>query len=172
MKHFLRVVLIIGAMGLFLSACATTKEKPLGPDELRLIGVRVPDVMTENVSYDADVTFEAKGYPKIKKVCFRLFAQRLSNPAASLTCFSNEVQANQQVFATCSPWEGPYSGVSPAACSNVEDVKFGEQNRFLAKISSDLLKRDYNKLECHVVYMSNGELKESNRVSAPVKIER
>ena len=171
MYQLARAVVFVGFMWIFLYSCASLKEASLEPGEVRLVDIKVPETMQHDLPYDVEVTFAANGYPQIKKVCFRLLDQRISGPAASLTCFSWEVEANKSAYANCKPWESPYTHISELTCTSAQNVSFGKPNRFFAKIPSGFLKGRFNKLECRVEYVSLGAVKESGDISVPVRIE-
>jgi hypothetical protein len=173
MKRLVQVLLIVLVTWFSLSSCATMKKaQPLGLGELRLVSLEVPESFVQNLPYDVGVVFEADGQPQIKKACFRLYHERAFSPAENLTCFSLEVEANKQVSTTCRPWESPYTRISPASCSEIQTVRYGVRNYFVARVASNFLKTEYNKLECHVQYISNGVAKDSNKVTARVRIEK
>ncbi len=62
-------------MGLFMLAsvlsCATVPTEPLGPGDVRLIGVEFPEFggIKKNVKYLANIKFEADGRPEITRAC-------------------------------------------------------------------------------------------------------
>ena len=65
-------VLIIGVVLLGVSSCATVPTQPLGPGELRLLSIKVPEKekIKVNSPFVVDISFEADGQPEIKTACF------------------------------------------------------------------------------------------------------
>jgi hypothetical protein len=65
-------VLMIGAVLLGVSSCATVPTKPLAPGELRLLSMLVPE--KENIRihlpFVVHISFEAEGEPEIRAACF------------------------------------------------------------------------------------------------------
>jgi hypothetical protein len=65
-------VLMIGAVLLGISSCATVPTKPLAPGEIRLLSMLVPE--KENIRvhlpFVVNISFEAEGKPEIRAACF------------------------------------------------------------------------------------------------------
>lgn len=65
-------VLMIGAVLLGISSCATVPAKPLSTGELRLLSMSVPE--KENIKvhspFVVNINFESDGSPEIKTACF------------------------------------------------------------------------------------------------------
>lgn len=65
--------LIAGLMGvvimLSIFSCATVPTEPLGPGELRLLDIRVPNQVTVSFPYEITIIFRADGKPEISKTC-------------------------------------------------------------------------------------------------------
>jgi hypothetical protein len=67
---FIRILTGVGLL-LIVSSCATVPDEPLAPGQLRLTGVRFPDVggVKTNLKYVVNLKFEADGRPEITRVC-------------------------------------------------------------------------------------------------------
>ncbi len=54
-----------------ISSCATVPKEPLGPGELRLLSMDVPENgnLKLSILYRMTITFEADGKPEIRRVC-------------------------------------------------------------------------------------------------------
>lgn len=66
------VVLMIGALLLGISSCATVSNKPLAPGEIRLLSMVVPEKenIRVNLPFVVNISFEADGQPEIRSACF------------------------------------------------------------------------------------------------------
>jgi hypothetical protein len=67
-------VLMMGAVLLGISSCATVPNKPLAPGELRLLSVLVPEKenIRVNLPFVVNISFEADGKPEIRTACFNI----------------------------------------------------------------------------------------------------
>jgi hypothetical protein len=67
-------VLMIEAVLLGITSCATVPDKPLAPGELRLLSVLVPEKenIRLNLPFVVNIRFEAEGTPEIRAACFTL----------------------------------------------------------------------------------------------------
>ena len=65
-------VLMMGAVLLGISSCATVSNKPLAPGELRLLSMHVPEKekIKVNIPFVVNINFEADGEPEIRAACF------------------------------------------------------------------------------------------------------
>ena len=65
-------VLIIGAILLGASSCATVSTEPLAPGELRLLRASIPrsGILYLGTSYEVEITFQADAHPTIRRACF------------------------------------------------------------------------------------------------------
>ncbi len=72
MKGVLTAILMSVVVLFAISSCATVPKEPLGPGELRLLGMDIPENgnLKVGILYRATVTFEADGKPEIRRVCF------------------------------------------------------------------------------------------------------
>jgi hypothetical protein len=72
MKSILMVALIAVGVLLMVPSCATVSTKPLGPGEVKLLGINIPEVgdLAANLQYPANISFEADGRPEITRACF------------------------------------------------------------------------------------------------------
>lgn len=64
--------LMMGAVLLGISSCATVPTKPLAPGELRLLRMLVPEKQNirVNLPFVVNIRFEAEGEPEIRAACF------------------------------------------------------------------------------------------------------
>jgi len=160
---------------LFLSSCTLISKAQMSSADLRLASLRIPDVVKEDLPYDVVVTFNADEPVTIKRACFRWIAEKSSVVSPSLYCYASEVQSNDPIGSVCSRWlaEGPFSQASPEFCVDVERVKTDDVPPwFVVKIKSENVKLFYNKVECYVQYLQDGVTKTSNRVAAPILVEK
>ena len=72
MKGVLTAILMSVAILLAISSCATVPKEPLGPGELRLLSLDVPDDgnLKTGLAYRISINFEADGKPEIRRACF------------------------------------------------------------------------------------------------------
>ena len=72
MKSILVACIMGGVVLLLLSSCATVPTEPLGPDELRLLGIQIPGSgrIRAGVLYTVNVRYESGGQPKIQRTCY------------------------------------------------------------------------------------------------------
>jgi hypothetical protein len=62
-------VLMMGAISLGISSCATVPTEPLASGELRLLTMQVPSQITGGFPYDLIIIFRADGKPEISQAC-------------------------------------------------------------------------------------------------------
>jgi hypothetical protein len=72
MEGVLSAILMSVAILLAISSCATVPKEPLGPGELRLLSLDVPDNgnLKTGLAYRISINFEAAGKPEIRRACF------------------------------------------------------------------------------------------------------
>ena len=72
MKFISIAILMIGAVLLGISSCATVQTKPLASGQLRLLSMVVPEKekIRLPLPFIVNMSFEADGEPEIKAVCF------------------------------------------------------------------------------------------------------
>ena len=72
MRGILTFILAGVAILLVISSCSTVPKGPLGPGELRLLRLEVPENgnLQTTVPYMVGIKFEADGHPEIRRVCF------------------------------------------------------------------------------------------------------
>jgi len=72
MKKVLTSILMSVAILLAISSCATVPEGPLGPGEIRLLSLDVPDNgnLKSSVAYQLTIKFKADGHPEVRRACF------------------------------------------------------------------------------------------------------
>ena len=163
---------------LLLSSCAEFTFAPLAKHkappagDFRLLGVQVPESVQEDIPYDITGTFQATGEVKVLRACFRWFSDRAQMSSPPLHCFTYEVQTNQPIGSVCSRWvaEGPHAIMSPLTCVRVEDVRYGTPGRFAVKLRSSDLKLAYSQIECYLEYLQDGVTKESNKITARIRV--
>ncbi len=172
-RSILASVLVGGVVLILCSSCTLMQFINPPQGELRLLRLLTPEITEEDLPYDIVVTFEADGRPAIKKACFQWLTERASFSSPPLYCYATETQGNQPIGSVCSRWatEGPYAQISPLFCSNIESVEYGSPGRFIVKIQTRNVATFYSKLECYAEYLVNGEVKQSNRIRAPIRVE-
>jgi len=72
MKSMLIGVLMGMAVLLMVSSCATVSTELLGPGEVRLLGINIPEIrdLRANLKYVANINFESDSRPEITRACF------------------------------------------------------------------------------------------------------
>ncbi len=172
--RILTSALITGMALLFVAGCTLIQAIHPPPSELRLLRLHMPQITEEDLPYDLAVTFEAEGRPTIKRACFRWLTERSAFSSPPLHCYATETQDNRPIDSACSRWtaDGPYSQSSPLFCSNIERIEYGSPGRFLVKIQTRNVAKSYNRVECYAEYAVNGEVKNSNKVRAQIRVER
>jgi hypothetical protein len=72
MKSILMVALMAVAVLLMAPSCATVSTKPLGPGEVKLLGINIPEVgdLAASLQYPVNISFEADGRPEMTRACF------------------------------------------------------------------------------------------------------
>jgi hypothetical protein len=171
-KSILASVLAGGIILILLPSCTIMQFLNPPQGELRLLRLQLPEITEEDLPYDIGATFEAYGRPAVKKACFRWLTERGSFSSPPLHCYATEAQDNQPIGSACSRWtaEGPHAQSSPVFCAAVESVEYGSPGRLVAKIQTRNVAVYYNWLECYVEYVADGQVKQSNRVRAPIAI--
>jgi hypothetical protein len=66
------LIVLLAAVGALVFSCATVPSGPLGPGEVRLIGMDVPhqESIKQNLPFVMTIQFEADGKPEIRRACF------------------------------------------------------------------------------------------------------
>ncbi len=180
MKKSAGTIFLLGMVMLFLQSCAEfqptlkLQKTPVSTGELRLLSLQVPEQVGEDLPYDVQVTFEAAGQPRIKRVCFMWVSEKVSVPSPSLYCYAWEAQTDKDIGSTCTRWlaDGPYAQSSPAFCTKVESIEYGSPGHLMVKIRTQNVEQVYNRLECYAEYLHGGETDITNKVSARVKVEK
>ena len=173
MKGAQRYLVVIAAV-LLLASCASGPQvillKPLPAGEVRLTDIQMPEYVLEDLAYDVILSIDSEETPQIGRVCFRWLTEEISSYSPSLTCY-----AMNGTFGTggpCSQWtSSPGQGSSPF-CAETSDINTDLPGRLIVKIRPADLKASYNMLEGLVEYLSNGEVRLTNAVRTPVKVER
>jgi len=72
MKRVLTSILTGVAILLVISSCSTAPKGPLGPGEMRLLRLDVPENgnLKLNIVYPLTIKFKADGHPEVRRVCF------------------------------------------------------------------------------------------------------
>lgn len=179
MKSGLRLVLLSWLVLLICSGCSLVpvRSGELSVGEVRLLSMKVPSTVQQDLPYDILIDFESAGKPQIRKACFRWLTEKVRVPSPSLYCYTYEAETNGAIGSICSRWvaEGPYAQASPLFCSMVENVQYdseSKQGRLTVKIQSGNVERYYNKLECHLEYARGEAVDISNKVSERLRVER
>lgn len=164
---------------ILLSSCAGYTFGPLAKKkeytgDVKLLNIQVPEAVHEDIPYDIVGTFESKEGVKIQSACFRWYSDRAQMTSPPLHCFAYEVQTNQPIGSVCSRWvaEGPHAVMSPLTCVKVEDVQYGTPGRFSVKLRTSNLNLVYSLIECYLEYLQDGVTKESNKVTARIRVEK
>ena len=73
MKSILIGILMGALILLMISSCATVPTEPLGPGEVRLLRMDIPDAseFRKDARYVVTIQFEAEGGPEITRVCLQ-----------------------------------------------------------------------------------------------------
>ena len=174
MKAVLRYGLAVVVLMSTLSSCTLLQYRPMSSGEMRLVSVKTPDIVNENMPYDIVVTFLCDGEPQIKEVCFHWAIDKANVPAPSLYMFTREVQSDQRMEPMGSRWieQGTYTQIPASFCSAAEKVSYGDRGTFTARIQTGSLDLQYNRLECRVKYVQDGSLKETNKIVGRVVIDK
>ncbi|MGV8074178.1 MAG: hypothetical protein AB2L11_06455 [Syntrophobacteraceae bacterium] len=174
MRPALGVLLLFGSILTFLFACSPIQLRDLSTGEMVLTGIELPDIMARNMPYDAIVKFEADGDPKIRKVCFRWFADTPSVAHSSIYWYTHEVQTDEETGSAKARWieQGPYTDMSNAFCLDSGSINHNNPNRLIVRFKSDDLKPQYNRLACYAEYVHDGEVKRTNEVSTRFVVDR
>jgi hypothetical protein len=72
MKRVLTSILMSLIILAGISSCATVPEGPLGPGEIRLLSLDVPENgnLKVSIAYQVTVKFRADGRPEVRRICF------------------------------------------------------------------------------------------------------
>jgi hypothetical protein len=172
-RSILALILIGGIAAVLFPACTLMQYVNPPQSDLRLLRMMLPEITEEDLPYAIEVTFEAKGKPTIKRACFQWLTERASLSSPPLYCYATEAQGNQPIDSVCSRWttEGPYAQISPLFCSNIESVEYGSPGRFMVKIQTRNVASFYSKLECYAEYVTDGQVKQSNRIRTRIRVE-
>jgi len=168
-----QICFIMVAAILLLASCASGPQViplKLSEGEARLTDIQMPEYVREDLSYDVILAIDSEETPQIRRVCFRWLTNEISSYSPSLYCY-----AMNGTFGTggpCSQWtSSPGQGSSPF-CAETSDINTDLPGRLIVKIRPADLKASYNMLEGQVEYLSNGEVRLTNAVRTPVKVER
>lgn len=175
MRGVLKVVAVAVGFLVLLAGCTTPFPRPLHPGEMKLTRMLVSGSVEEGLPYDVVVNFKASGQPRIKSVCLQWLDQKVDVKSPSLYCFAYEAQkgGSSSVGSACNKWlaEGPYSHISPMFCVPPKVVNYDETpSNLVISLRTRNVKPYYNKLRCFVEYIQDGQLVQSNKVSASIRV--
>lgn len=173
MKNAQRYLAIVAAI-LLLASCASGPQflqlKPVPEGEARLTDIRMPDYVREDLPYDVILSIDSEETPKISRVCFRWVTAEISSNSPSLNCY-----AMGDTFGTggpCTPWTSTAGPASSPFCVQASEMKTDVPGRLIVRIRPVDLKTSYNMLEGQVEYISNGKVRLTNAVRAPVTVDK
>jgi hypothetical protein len=174
MRRLIGSVFVVGWVLVVLSSCTTIPRGGLASGEMRLLSMQMPDIVKEETTYDVVLNFEAEDQPQMKRACFHWVDERTRQMAPSLYLYASEVQNDQPIGSAGSRWldEGLHPRTSAAFCSNIERVVPGTPGRIIVRIRTGELRSEYNKLEGSVEYVKDGRVRETNKVSARIQVEK
>lgn len=165
-RAFLGVILFTAS----LCACTRFPYRPLPPGEVRLMRLEVPETMQVDMDYQAVLSIRAAGVPVVKQACFRWLSEVPSVANSSMYWYNYEASSNEPMGSARSRWlaEGPYYDFSGPVCVEAEGITVIPPNRVNIRFQAKGLKPHYNALECYIEYLMDGQVRESNRVSAQI----
>jgi hypothetical protein len=165
-------ILLLGLL-FVASSCSTFSFPPLSHEPVRLVSLQMPDVVREELPYDAILTYNADEEPEFKNVCFRWMAEQIYTRSPSLYCYSAEDWSTQRLDPTCvDSLEDLKGQTSPVFCVGRENMRLDYRGRLIVRFHPRDVKPVHNRLECYVEYYQDGKLLRTNRVSARVAVER
>ncbi len=173
MKNTQKYLMIVAAI-LLLASCASGPQislvKPLPPGEVKLMDIQMPEYVLEDLPYDVILSIDSEETPQITRVCFRWLTREISSYSPSLYCYA--MNGTFGSGGPCSAWtSSPGPGSSPF-CAVIADINTDVPGRLIVRIRPTDLQSSYNMLEGQVEYLSNGEVRLTNAVRTPVKVER
>ena len=82
--------------------------------------------------------------------------------------YNYEASSDEPIGSARSRWlaEGPYQDFSSTVCIGSDQIRVTAPDRVVVRFQAKGLKPSYNALECYIEYLSEGQLKETNRVVA------
>jgi hypothetical protein len=66
--------------------------------------------------------------------------------------------------------EGIYGHISALSCTKAEIVRYGAPGSFVVTLGPENVKPIYNALECRVEYARDGQVRQTNKISANVVV--
>lgn len=174
MKGVFRGMALAAGLLILMAGCTTPFPRPLHSGEMKLTRMYVSGTVEEGMPYDVVVNFKASGQPRIKQVCLQWLDQKVDVKSPSLYCFAYQAQKVSPVGSeSCTKWlaEGPYTHISPLFCVAPKAVHYNQTpNNLIVSLRTKNVKPYYNKLQCYVEYIRNGELVQTNKVSASIRV--
>jgi hypothetical protein len=169
-----QILLVIVAAILLLASCASGPQlvllKPLPAGEARLTDIQMPEYVLEDLSYDVILTIDSEETPQIRRVCFRWLTNEISSNSPSLSC--EAANGTFDIGGPCSSWTSAPSPGSSPFCVEASEIKTDVPGRLLVRIRPTELQTSFNMLEGQVEYLSQGEVRLTNAVRTPVKVEK
>ncbi len=101
MKKVLISILASFAILLVISSCATVPQGPLGPGEVRLLSLDVPENgnLQTTVPYMVGIKFKADGHPDIRKVCYSWSGENLRCVPVKNVKYGSDAGVDISVYA-------------------------------------------------------------------------
>jgi hypothetical protein len=160
---------------LLLSSCSyfepsVVQLKPPAANELRLTSIEMPDYIREDLNYDVVIRYSSEETPQITRVCFRWLAVPISSASPSLNCYA----ANGD-FGTgnlCYTRTSSTGAGSSSFCVGASDIRADVPERLIVRIRPTSLQAGYNIFEGQAEYVADGQLRMTNPVKTPVKIDK
>ena len=147
---------------------------PVAPaGTLRIMGVTIPQVIREEAPLDVTVRFMTEGAPPVEQVCVRWVRDRA--PGTSVPDFyaeTLEVEGHPELARSAarhSQAVGYSERVSNLSCMKPLSLFYGPDARMTLRVQAGNIK-GYNRMECHVTYLREGELIDSNVASIPIEV--
>lgn len=173
MKNTQWYLVIIAAI-LLLASCASGPQifqlKTLPPGGVTLTDIQMPEYVLEDLPYDVILSIDSEERPQIRRVCFRWLTNEISSYSPSLYCY-----AMHGTFGTggpCSQWTSSSGQGSSPFCAETSDINTDVPGRLIVRIRPTDLKTNYSMLEGQVEYLSNEEVRLTNAVRTPVKVQK
>lgn len=153
-----------------LCSCAGFSLRPVAPGEVRLTRLEVPETMQGDLYYDMVLNIRTDSIPAVSRVCCRWLSEVPSVAHSSMYWYNYEASSHEPLGSVRSRWQdkGPYYDFSGSVCVEGDAIRFASTDRLVIRFQAKELKPHFNALECYVEYTENGQLRESNRVSARI----
>ena len=151
-----------------LWSCAGFPLRPVAPGEVRLTRLEIPEAMQEDLFYDLILNIRTDSTPTVRRVCCRWLSEVPSVAHSSMYWYNYEASSHEPLGSARSRWldKGPYYDFSAPLCVEGEGIRFTSTDRVTIRFQARELKPHFNALECYIEYVTDGQLRESNRVKA------